>query len=64
MLIENTKTINNLRVTNKVLQANHTDLSLALEQTRAQEKTAPWEILARLLFYDKRLVVLDGNSHL
>ena len=40
-LIENTKTIDDLRVTDKVLQANRTDLSLALEQTRAQEKTAP-----------------------
>jgi len=62
--IENTETIDDLRVTDEVLQANRTDPSLALERTRAQEKTAPWEISAGLLFHDKRLVVPDGNSHL
>jgi len=40
-LIETTRTIDNLKVTKVVMQANRIDLSLKLEQAKAQEKTTP-----------------------
>jgi hypothetical protein len=36
-----TKTLNNLRVIEEVLQANRTDLDFKLEQTKARERTSP-----------------------
>ena len=39
-LVEIDETIDNLRVTEEVLQANRIDLSLELERTKAQAKTA------------------------
>jgi hypothetical protein len=36
-----TRTLDNLRVTEEVLQANRTDLDFKPEQTKAREKTSP-----------------------
>jgi hypothetical protein len=53
-----------LRVTKEVLQANCTNLTLVEERAKAQEKTVPWEILDRLLLWNRRVVVLVDNNDL
>ncbi len=63
-LVEIDETIDNLRVTEEVLQANRIDLSLELERTKAQAKTALQEMSTSLLLRDKKLVVLDSNNNL
>ena len=56
--------IDKLRVAEEVLQANCTDLSLELEQTKAQKKTGLQEILTGLLLYNKKVVILDSYNNL
>jgi hypothetical protein len=53
-----------LRVTEEVLQANRTNLTLVEEWAKAQEKTVPWEILDGLLLWNGRVVVPVDNNDL
>jgi hypothetical protein len=59
-----TGTLDNLRVTEEVLQANRTDPDFEPERTKAREGTSPWELSEGLLLRDGRMVVPDGHDNL
>jgi hypothetical protein len=56
--------VENLRVTEKTLQANRTDPDLDEERAKARNHTPPWELTDGLLFRDKKLVIPDGHDNL
>lgn len=58
------ETIDNLRVTEEVLQANRMDPSLDKERAKAQANTTLWDLSTGLLLHDKKLVVPDDNNNL
>jgi len=56
--------IDELIVTNEVIQANLTDPSLEDNREKARQKTNPWEMSGDHLLYGKKLVVPDGHDYL
>jgi len=56
--------IDELIVTNEVMQANLTDPSLEDNREKARQKTNPWEMSGDHLLYGKKLVVPDGHDYL
>ncbi len=62
--VEIDETLDNLRVTEEVLQANRTDPSLDKERAKAQANTTPWDLSTGLLLHGKQLVVPDGHDNL
>ena len=53
--------IDELIVTNEVMQANLTDPSLEDNREKARQKTNPWEMSGDHLLYGKKLVIRDGT---
>jgi hypothetical protein len=58
------ETMNSLRVTEEVLQANRADPNLESEGTKAKEITAPWRLSDGLLLYNEKLIVPGGYNYL
>ena len=56
--------IEDLRVTEEILQVNRTDPDLDEECAKARNNTPPWELTDRLLLHNKKLVIPDGHNNL